>query len=483
MTLPIPWTIEDILAATDGELVSATDVAVFSGLAIDSRRIRENEAFVAIPGQRHDGHDFLSGVVASGVKCVIVRDDKVTMLPISQWRAEKVACIAVKDTIKALGAMAAYQCRRAEVSVAAVTGSNGKTTTKEMIAAVLGRCYNVLATPGNFNNEIGLPLTLLQLAPEHQAAVVELGMNHPGEIAGLSAICRPDIGVITNIAPAHLAGLGSIKAVAAAKAEIMENVKPDGAMVLNSDDDYGSWLASQTDRRVMFYGCGDDADIRAEDIGQDENGLCFTLVLPGQSVRVELRVRWSFMVHNALAAAAVGHLMGVSAEDIAAGLAGFRPISGRMAVYRTESGAYIIDDTYNSNPGSMETAIKSLASLGDRKRGILVAGDMLELGEAAAGLHEDIGRLAAISGINRLYLAGEFASRVAYGARCEGMKGMDIFVGSRDDIVKDLQRRLESGDWILVKGSRSTGMDEIVARLTANARIHATDSAGQEAEK
>lgn len=467
------------MAATGGELVSTPEEPVFSGVVIDSRGIRESEAFVAIPGMRYDGHDFLSQVTEAGVRCLIVRRDRLSKLPISQWRSKKVACIAVEDTVKALGAMAAYQRRRAGIEVAAVTGSNGKTTTKEMMAAVLGRRYNVLSTPGNFNNEIGLPLTLLQLGPEHQTAVVELGMNHPGEIAALSAICSPDIGVITNIGPAHLAGLGSIEAVAEAKAEILENIKPDGTAVLNADDAYGHWLASRTDRRILFYGCSDDASIRAENIEQEENGLSFTLVLPDKSVDITLQVRWRFMVHNALAAASAGHLMGVGAEDISAGLAGFQPVSGRMSVYRTKSKSYIIDDTYNANPGSMETAIKSLAALSDRKRGILVAGDMLELGEAAAGLHEDIGRLAAHSGINRLYLSGEFASRVAYGARCGGMKGMDIFVGTKDDIVKDLKQQMKPGDWILVKGSRSTGMEEIVARLAAGARLHATDSAGQ----
>ncbi|MFO7930986.1 MAG: UDP-N-acetylmuramoyl-tripeptide--D-alanyl-D-alanine ligase [Thermodesulfobacteriota bacterium] len=483
MTKPIPWTIDDVLEATGGRLLAAADGGVFSGVAIDSRKIGPDEIFVAIPGQRYDGHDFLPNVAAEGVRCVIVHENRVNTLPISQWRTGKVACIAVNDTVSALGAMAAYQRNRAGIAVAAVTGSNGKTTTKEMAASVLGRNYNVLATPGNFNNEIGLPLTLLQLNSEHQAAVVELGMNNPGEIHRLSAICRPDIGVITNIGPAHLAGLGSIDAVAEAKAEILQNINPEGTAVINADDDYGQWLASRTDRRVVFYGLGSTAEIRAEDIEQRENGICFKLLLPGESVSVTLHVRWRFMVYNALAAAAVGYLMGVSAVDISAGLAEFRPVSGRMAVYRTGTGAYIIDDTYNANPGSMKTAIASLAALSDRKRGILVAGDMLELGDAAEDMHEDIGRLAAGAGINRLYLAGEFASRVAYGARCAGMKGGDVFVGAKEDIIKDLEQWLKPGDWILIKGSRSTGMDEIVARLTADASTHATDPEGRETER
>lgn len=480
MTLPVPWTIKDILKATGGDPVSAAGKESFSGISIDSRKIGGNEIFVAIVGERHDGHEFLSYAVEGGICCIIVCRDKVDTLPISKWRAGKVACIAVNDTTAALGEMAAYQRRRSGIPVAAITGSNGKTTTKEMAASVLGRRFKVLATPGNFNNEIGMPLTMLQLSLEHQAAVVELGMNRPGEIGYLSGICSPDIGVITNIAPAHLAGLGSIEAVAEAKSELLENIRPDGAAVLNADDSYGGWLASRTDRRVFFFGCSDAAQVRAENIVEDEKGLSFNLILPDVSVRVELRVPWRFMVYNALAAAAVGYVMGVSAEDISAGLADFQPVSGRMAVYKTPDGAYIIDDTYNANPGSMETAIRSLASLGDRKRGILVAGDMLELGESAAKHHEHIGRLAAGAGVSLLYLAGEFASRVAYGARGAGMNSGDIFVGTKDDIVKDLENKLESGDWVLVKGSRSTGMDEIVAHLSENAG--ATRAVGTTAE-
>ncbi|MCF8110437.1 MAG: UDP-N-acetylmuramoyl-tripeptide--D-alanyl-D-alanine ligase [Desulfobacteraceae bacterium] len=479
---PIPWTVDDIVKATGGELLSATDVSSFSGVGIDSRRIKEDEVFVAIAGQRYDGHSFAATVTEAGVRCVIVQRDRVNSLPVSEWRRKKAGCIAVDDTIRALGDMADYQRRRAGILVSAITGSNGKTTTKEMTAAVLSGKYKVLATPGNFNNEIGLPLTLLQLSHDHQAAVVELGMNHPGEIAKLSAICSPDIGLITNIGPAHLEGLGSIEAVAKAKAELFENIKTGGTAVLNADDAYGPWLASRTGRRVLFFGFDENADIRATNMEQGEGGIFFTLVTPEESADVKLRLRWRFMAHNALAAAAIGYLMDISAKELSERLAEFKPVPGRMVVYRTGTGAYIIDDTYNANPGSMEEAIRSLVSLNDPKRGILVAGDMLELGKAAAKLHEDMGRLAAGAGISRLYLAGEFASRVAHGAKCAGMNGGDIFVGTKQDIIKDLETRLEPGDWILVKGSRSTGMDEIVARLTGGACIHAAEGAGQEAD-
>ncbi len=465
----IPLTLKDIAAATAGDVVCGSTKTGFSGVGIDSRNIGEKKIFVAIAGPRYDGHDFLADAVKSGVGCIICNKDRLGALPLSQWKELGLACIAVDDTTRALGDMAAYQRGRAKISLVAVTGSNGKTSTKELTAAVLGRQYRVLATPGNFNNEIGMPLTLLGLGTEHEAAVLELGLNHPGEMDRLGAICRPDVGVITNIAPAHLEGLGTIEGVAAAKAELLCHIRPGGTAVLNGDDAYGPWLASHTDRQIVFFGFESSAQVRACNIEVSGRSIRFDLVLPDSRVSVLLPVFWKFMVKNALAAAAAGWVLGIGPEQIAAGLARFRPVSGRMAVYQIRSGACIIDDTYNANPGSMEKAIKSLAAISDCRRSILVAGDMLELGKDGPGLHEQMGRLAAQAGVSRMYLSGEFAARVASGARAGGMNGGDIFVGTKQDIVRDLSRTLGPGDWVLVKGSRSTGMDEIVARLTAKA--------------
>ncbi|MFO7860762.1 MAG: UDP-N-acetylmuramoyl-tripeptide--D-alanyl-D-alanine ligase [Desulfosalsimonas sp.] len=462
----IPWTIEDITAATAGDVVSTGNRTDFSGVGIDSRDVAGNDIFAAIVGPRHDGHDFFQQVLDAGVSCIVCCRDRLGSLPVEDWKRQGVACIAVDDTIRALGDMAAYQRRRAQISVVAVTGSNGKTSTKELIAAVLARKYKVLSTAGNLNNEIGMPLTLLRLETEHQAAVLELGMNHPGEIDRLAAICRPDVGVITNIAPAHLEGLGSVEGVAAAKAELLIHIRSGGTAVLNSDDAYGAWLASRAQSRVVFFGCTDFAGVRAGQVAVSDDAVTFELIFPEQRAWVKLPVPWRFMVKNALAAAAAGWVLGIDAEQIAAGLAEFRPVAGRMVVHHTPAGANIIDDTYNANPGSMENAIRSLAELGSGKQGILVAGDMLELGDDAARHHEEMGRMAADAGISRLYLSGDFAARVAHGARQGGMKGGDIFVGTKHDIVRDLARDLNEGDWVLIKGSRSTGMDEIVCDLT-----------------
>jgi len=466
------WTPEDIAAATAGDVVCGKGPAGFSGIGIDSRQMGENQIFVAISGSRHDGHDFLEQAVSAGTRCIVCQKDRLKNLPLSKWTALGVACIAVNDTIRALGDMAAYLRGLTNIALVAVTGSNGKTSTKELVAAVLARKYNVLATAGNFNNEIGMPLTLLKLKTEHEAVVLELGMNHPGEMHRLGEICKPDIGVITNIAAAHLEGLGSVEGVATAKAELLSHIRSGGTAVLNGDDAYGAWLASRTDKQVVFFGTSELAQVRASEIRTFKEGIGFNLMLPDAQVFVQMPVCWEFMIKNALAAAAVGWLLGIGPEQIAAGLAKFRPVSGRMAVYKTASGACIVDDTYNANPGSMENAIRSLASIDGCSRAILVAGDMLELGDDAARLHEETGRLAAGSGVSRIYLTGNFAARVAAGARAGGMNGGNIFVGTKNDIIRDLSRQLQAGDWVLVKGSRSTGMEEIVAGLTAGGSTH-----------
>ncbi|MGM0452147.1 MAG: UDP-N-acetylmuramoyl-tripeptide--D-alanyl-D-alanine ligase [Thermodesulfobacteriota bacterium] len=462
---PIPWTINDLLSATGGELMSGAGQGRFATIATDSRRSGENDVFVAICGQRFDAHDFAADVIGKGGRCVIVDRNKAGDLPLGNWREQGVNCIAVGDTISALGALAAYNRKRAGVPVIAITGSNGKTTTKEMTAAICRRRFSTLATSGNLNNEIGMPLTLLQLEPTHELAVLELGMNHPGEIGRLSAICRPDIGVITNVGPAHLAGLGDLETVAAAKGELLEHIDPEGATVLNADDSNVLALQAKAKTRTVLFGTQNPAQIRAGRIRQEDGTIGFDLILPDSTIAITLHVYGGFMTYNALAAASAAHQLGIGPEEIKTGLESFSAVKGRMAIYETGQGAYLIDDTYNANPGSMAAAISTLAGLTGKKRGILVAGDMLELGDAAARHHEEIGEIAASQGITRLYLTGEFAARVAQGARAGGMAGNNIFVGTRDDIVKDLASRLESGDWVLVKGSRSTGMEEIVAQL------------------
>jgi len=462
---PIPWTTSEILEATGGELLCGRLQQSFARVFIDSRKPAADGIFIAIIGEVHDGHTFASDVVDRGVRGLVIGRREADHLPIAQWKQGGVTAVAVKDTTRALGDMAAFNRRRAAASVVAITGSNGKTSTRQMTAAVVSQCYATLATIGNFNNQIGLPLTLLGLEPGHQLAVVELGTNTPGEIARLAEICTPDIGVITNIGPAHLEGLGSIEGVAREKGSLLKGLRPNGKAVLNADDSRVRQLAGQTDREVLFYGFAPDAEVTADDVAEMENGLTFTLKIAGQSEQVRLNSPGRFMVINALAAAAVGSLLGVSAAAIKAGLEAFEPVSGRMNIQHTPGGIHIIDDTYNANPESMKAALKTLEAMRAGARGIFVAGDMLELGKQAASLHRQIGSLAAQSGISRLYACGGHADSMAAGARKAGMPAASVITGSREELIEDLTAWLQPGDWVLVKGSRGMAMEKVVERL------------------
>ena len=469
MNTPIPWTIDEIVKATGGEVLCASCSGPFPAVRIDSRIIRASEVFVAIEGPRFDGHDFIDAVTEKGVGCLVVCRDKADRIAARRFEEQGVCAVAVGDTVKALGAMAAFRRRQADIPVIAITGSTGKTTTREMTTAICRMEFETLATSGNFNNEIGLPLTLFNLSPEHRVAVLELGMNHPGEIRRLSAICSPDIGVITNIGPAHLEGLKDVDSVALAKGELLENIRPEGAAVLNADDAYFEKLKEMAKTRTVMYGMGGDAMVRAERIERSGDGVAFSLVMPEDRIEIKLNVYGAFMVQNALAAAAAAHLLGIGPAAVKAGLESFCAVEGRMRIRETSGGVHVIDDTYNANPMSMSAAIHALAGFTGKKRGVLVAGDMLELGEKSAHYHEQIGNIAARAGISRLYLTGGYAARVAFGAKAAGMSVSDIFVGTKTDIINDLAGWLEPGDWVLVKGSRSTGMEDVVARLTGDA--------------
>ena len=460
------WTIDEILTATDGELVAGKEFVHFETISIDSRSITKNELFVAVNGQNHDGHRFIEDVIKKGVRGIVIDRQKFTQ-EIKDRVLNDVFCILVEDTIAALGDLAAFHRQRFSIPIICITGSNGKTTTKEMTAQVLGQKFNPLKTQGNLNNEFGVPLTIFRMNQSHDAAVLELGMNHPGEIRRLSQICRPDLGVITNIGPAHLEGLGSMENIMSAKGELIENIKQDGVIILNGDDTYSLKLGGTARRKVSYFGQSICADIRAMDIAKKEHTTVFTLELPNEKISVKLNAPGQFMVSNALAASAVGYLAGLSAIEIKAGLESFKPVKGRMDIKASKSGFFIIDDSYNANPGSMKAAIKTLASLKGRGKGALVAGDMLELGRDAQRLHESIGQFAVQSGVNRLFLTGDYADAVKKGAQQQGMPGQDIIIGEKPELVESLVKFLGPKDWVLVKGSRGAGMEEIVEQLEA----------------
>lgn len=459
------WSVKNIVQATGGHLLYGMPQQQFKNVGIDSRTIEPDMIFVAISGENHDGHTFCQQVVAKGVRALVIRQDSPVTMNHDDWKARGVACIAVADTTHALGALAAWQRRRAQIPVVAITGSNGKTTTRQMTVHVMARKYKTLATQGNLNNEIGLPLTLFGLRDEHRMAVLELGMNHPGEIDRLGAICRPNLGIITNVGPAHLEFLGSLEGVARAKGELLAHVEPKGCAILNKDDSLVAGMAGQTNCRVVFFGIDAAADIRAESIRESAAGVAFDLVLPGERTAVQLKTAGRFMVANALAAAAAGHQMGIAIEEVKAGLEDFVPVNGRLNLEETPRGVHLINDTYNANPASMAAALDSLRALQGSARSIVVLGDMLELGDHSEALHEQVGRKVPTSGVVKLYAYGTYARNVARGALTAGMSAGDVLVGSKAEIIEDLFHKLRPGDWVLVKGSRGMAMETVVQEI------------------
>jgi len=456
------WTVEDILKATHGELVTGDRNWSFGSISIDSRTIAACEAFVAIRGEVHDGHRFMGDVLKQGVRGLVIDRTRAGDLQTLMPPHGDAVCVAVADTTRALGDLAAYHRRRSPAAVIAITGSNGKTSTRRMTAEIASRRWTILEPAKNLNNQIGVPLTLLKLEPRHQWAVLELGTNRPGEIARLTAICTPDIGVITNIGPAHLEGLGSLEGVLNEKSALLAGLAPGGRAVLNADDPLLRPLDRKSDIDFLWFGLAPRVAVRADQIRETSQGILFELALPGQRTQLHLHAFGRFMVHNALAAAAVGHALGLDIADIRQGLEAFTPVTGRMNVATLAGGVHLIDDTYNANPASMEGAIVTLNQLRGSGRSLLVLGDMRELGGDAGRLHRQVGLLAARSGADKLLACGDFATDVGTGARQGGMAAADVVTGSLSDVQAALLLELKVGDWVLVKGSRAMGMEAIV---------------------
>lgn len=464
MNRPMPWKTDEILDAVKGRLVCGKGPEVFADIAIDSRKITADDLFVAIRGENHDGHEFIPDMLTRGISGYVIAEKNAAALPVAEWAKQDITCIAVNDTITALGDLARFQRRRSKATVIAITGSSGKTTTRCLVSEVMARKFETVSTIGNFNNEIGLPLTLFQLSRTHEKAVVELGMNHFGEIRTLSRIAEPDVGIITNIGPAHLEGVGSLDGVMQAKGELLDEINKAGLAILNADDPGTLRLAEKSPVPVMLFGLSDNADVKARDVDIDAAGTTFTLALPNGEIPVRVGAPGTFMVLNALAAAAAGYHAGISLQEIKTGIEAFQPARGRMNIIE-QNGIHIIDDTYNANPISMKSAIQTLSALKKDHRGFLVLGDMLELGAHARALHREIGAVAAVSDIHKLYIAGEYSHAVKQGAIQGNMAADSVITGTHDEIIDHLKTNLIAGDWVLVKGSRGMKMETIIRGL------------------
>lgn len=448
------WLLSQVAQAVEGRLVGPD--LVVTGVSTDTRGIGPGQLFIALRGERFDAHDFLAPAVASGAAALMVADE--SKLPAG------VSAVVVDDTRLALGRLAAAWRRSFELPVIAVTGSNGKTTTKEMIAAILKARFGdeVLATRGNFNNDIGLPLTLLGLHAAHRAAVIEMGMNHPGEIEYLAPIGAPTVALVTNAQRAHLEGMGDLDEVAREKGSIFGGLGADGIAVINADDSYAeTWRAMAAPHTVRTFGVDQVADVHGKVL---QHGLETALELsaPEGTASIRLRIPGRHNARNAVAAAAACLAAGLPMSAVIAGLESFAGVKGRLQRRTGNKGAEILDDTYNANPDSVRAGIDVLAATIGRK--LLVLGDMGEIGEASGQYHDEIGGYAKSQGIDRLFALGDAAQQAVrnFGDGAKHYCNVEKLIAAVD-------KELGPDTTVLVKGSRFMKMERVADALAAAA--------------
>ena len=439
-------------------------------ISLDTRSLQPGDLFLAIRGDRFDGHDFVATALSRGAAGAIVLDSydvsKLALKPGSKRTAPFI--LGVRDPLFAYQQVAAYHRSRFQIPVVAVTGSNGKTTTKEMVASVMAHHWKILKTEGNLNNRLGVPQTLLRLNDRHKGAVIEMGVDNLGQTTRLCEIVRPTIGIITNIGPDHLEFFGSMDASAQAKAELLDLLPADGTAILNADDVYFDYLAARARCRVVSFGFSSKADVRAMDVKSDgRNGTIFRLLLPGK-VRhtiVHIRVQGEHNVTNALAAGAVGSVLGFPGAVIAQGLSRFRPAAMRSQVL-VNRGMKLIIDCYNANPASMKAAVQLLAQAGTNRKKIAVLGDMLELGPHAVQMHEEVGGFVARHGVDQLVACGALGRSIAKGARQAGFDRTHI-LEARDarTAAAAVKAIVKAGDVVLIKASRGMRLELVADAL------------------
>lgn len=458
------FAISDIAEATGGRIIGCPEGEI-SGISTDSRSITAGELFVPLHGDTFDGHDYLATVAGHGIEVVLAEESwlKTHQLP------DSLTCIAVNDSLQALGDMAASFRRRYDIPVVGITGSNGKTTCKEMLATILDQIGPGLKTAGNLNNLIGLPQMIFRLRPEHGWMALEMGMSEPGEIDRLAQIAAPEVGVVLNAFPAHLESMGSVENVARAKGELLLRLPAGGCAVVNGDDPLIAAQPSPEGVRRITFGLG-PAEVRASDLqSRGIDGQSFTLHIGATQKTVKLAAYGRHNIYNALAAAAAAHAVGMTPEIIAHGLELFRPYDKRFNL-ETVGGIILIDDSYNANPASVGAALATLAELKGKKTAFVALGDMLELGGNEAELHRMIGVQAA-QVADRLYLYGSLAAYSAEGAISAGMPETAVIRGlSHAEIAADILTYAADGDLVLLKGSRGMQMEKVAEKIRTTLR-------------
>jgi UDP-N-acetylmuramoyl-tripeptide--D-alanyl-D-alanine ligase len=455
--------VNDIWQWVKGKLILNTWETQVSGISTDTRTINPGDLFIPIKGENYDGHNYLTDAIGKGASGVLINQD----YPNPQVRDKNYFIIRVSDTKRALGDLAKSYRSLFNLPVIAITGSNGKTTVKEMIASILNQRYCVLKNVGNLNNEIGLPLTLFQLEKKHEVAVIELGMSALGEIRRLTKISQPSIGVVTNVAEAHLEFFKSIDEIALAKAELVQSLNKNHTVVLNADDDRVASFASMTDAKVITFGIQQQADFQATTISfnQERLGLEFELITPKTSAKVFIPIIGMHQVYNALAAAAAVWNLVPDIELITQGLMEVKPPKMRMELIKL-GGITIINDTYNANPNSMNAALQTLAQMKTVGRKIAVLGTMRELGEISVSAHQQIGITVASLNLDYLITVGELGHQIAVSAKQAGMKTAQVYESeTTQETAKLLSTLIHSGDLILIKASRKIKLEEIVFDL------------------
>jgi UDP-N-acetylmuramoyl-tripeptide--D-alanyl-D-alanine ligase len=447
-------TLAEFARACRGTLAGAD--APYSDVVSDSRTLSAGQLFVALRGPHFDGHDFLAAALAAGAAGALVEAAQPLALP----------QIVVGDTQAALTQAAGVWRADFQGPLVGVAGSNGKTTAKEMLAAILGQAGDCLATRGNLNNHIGVPLTLLRLMPAHRFAVIEIGANHPGEVAALAQLARPTVGMITNAGAEHLEGFGSLEGVARAEGEMVAGLAPAATAVLNADDEFAGLWRGLTRARIVTFGVRTPADFSASEVRASVGGAGFRthfrLLSPEGNTPIELCVGGTHNVANALAAAAAAASAGATLEHIAAGLARVRAVSGRLQFKQAQNGAWLIDDSYNANPSSMRAAIEVLSSVAGRRW--LVLADMAELGAHADEAHAEIGEFARAQGVERLYATGTLARRAAesFGAGAHWFADIAALIAALTAALEAAGSQVR----ILIKGSRCNRLERVVGALS-----------------
>ncbi|NWH04762.1 UDP-N-acetylmuramoyl-L-alanyl-D-glutamate--2,6-diaminopimelate ligase [Desulfobacter latus] len=478
---PRPWGVTDLSSALGCHAVtvlgqkSVTDAkrSVFKGISTDSRTMAPDMVFLALAGDRFDGHGFIPGLAEKGVSAFVVSQGYLDTLDLNQKRRMdkgRICFFEVPDTRVALGHLARYHRMRSNARIAALTGSNGKTSIRKMAQNIFCRHHDTLATRGNLNNEIGLPLTLLRLADIHEWAVVEMGMSHPGEIARLTAIARPDIAMVTNTHGSHMEGVGSLENVARAKAEIFKGLTPGGTAIIFADDPRRDILIqgakeSTDTANIMLFGTRPDSDVRLSEISVTDHGIAFFLAMDGPPRHYTVPSPAPFMAFNAAAAAALAKAAGIDKTDITRGLDAFVPVQGRMQIRHLANGLHLIDDTYNANPRSVDQALKVLNHLAGSNRGIAVLGDMLELGDQSRRHHRQVGHLVAALSPAKLLLFGTQVAQIREGALEKGYPKARITMGSKKELGETLKTSTKHENWILLKGSRGMAMETLIPIL------------------